>query len=228
MKNPRQSKTGTDYYHQDKSIIANCIPPGQHTIFDIGCAAGVLGKNLRANEKVSTLIGAEIFKEAAQDALCFYDSVHIGDIETLDLDYDNYFDFVICGDIIEHLRDPDKLLMNIHRWLKKEGTLIVSIPNIRFWRVLIDLVLRGLWEYQDAGILDRTHLRFFTRRSFCVTLEKAGFKICASPMTIHGTKKNTFNFLTGKIFEEFLGSQILFIAKKKLDLINRKATLYKS
>ena len=202
------------YYNIEKSGIVQMIPEGPNIILDLGCAAGRLGRKLRQLNKACELVGIEIYGPAAEEAAKYYDLVHRGDIEELKLHYKEYFDFVICGDILEHLREPWKVVTKIHEWLKDGGCLISSIPNIRYWRVLRDLLILGKLEYTEAGILDVTHLRFFTRYTFLEMLRKAGFSIDYHEMVIYGKKQDAFNKMTFGIFKEFMGSQIRVLAKK--------------
>ncbi|HEX3538476.1 MAG TPA: class I SAM-dependent methyltransferase [Stellaceae bacterium] len=90
-----------------------------------------------------------------------------------------YFDTVICNDVIEHMPDHDWFLETIKTYMSPSGVLVGSIPNVRYYRNLFDLVLAKDWQYQDQGILDRTHLRFFTEKSLRRTLRAHGFEIAA-------------------------------------------------
>jgi 2-polyprenyl-3-methyl-5-hydroxy-6-metoxy-1,4-benzoquinol methylase len=209
-----QSSSCDKYYNFIKPWIVSAIPDGPNVVLDLGCGTGRLGRKLRDLNKASELIGVEIFKSAADEAAKYYDRVYSGDAEELSLNYEDHFDFVICGDILEHLRDPQKLLVKIHGWLKNSGNIIVSIPNIRYWRILRDLILSDEFEYKDAGILDITHLRFFTRKSFISLLTHCKFDIVHQEMDIAGKRHNLFNKLTFSLFEGFLGSQIKITAKK--------------
>jgi 2-polyprenyl-3-methyl-5-hydroxy-6-metoxy-1,4-benzoquinol methylase len=130
------------------------------------------------------------------------------------LPYKEYFDFIICGDVIEHLRDPQNVIRRIYKWLKPHGIFVASIPNIRYWRILRDLFIFGKWEYEEAGILDNTHLRFFTRNSFLKILQTENFKVVNSQMIINGRKQNFANRITFGCLEEFWGSQVMVSAMK--------------
>ena len=215
MENKAFTNQTDGYYNIEKRRMVTFFPDGPNIVLDIGCANGRLGKKLRVLNKASELIGVEIFPPAADEAAKFYDKVYRNDIESLILPYKEYFDFVICGDILEHLRDPWTLLDRIRGWLKPNGSLISSIPNIRYWRIIKDLMIYGKWDYVEAGILDNTHLRFFTRRTIQKMHKKANFEIIHSQMIIHGKKQNFFNMITFSILDEFWGSQILTVAKKQ-------------
>ncbi len=214
MKNKIWTKKNATYYNSEKTNIHPLIPEGPNNILDLGCATGQLGRKLKELNKASILIGVEMFPQAAEEARKYYDKVYCDDVEIINLPYHSYFDVVICGDILEHLRDPWDMAERIHGWLKCSGILISSIPNIRYWRILRDIILYGSWEYTEAGILDSTHLRFFTRRSFISLLRDANFEILKQEMVINGPKQNLFNKMSFSIFEEFMGAQFIILAKK--------------
>lgn len=132
------------------------------SILDIGCACGgnfifIKEKNPKAN-----LYGVELNPYAAEIASCFANVSNYNIEKNETLFWTTKFDYIIMGDVLEHLHEPLQTLKNLKRFLKPKGCLVVSIPNVMHISVLSDL-LQGKWTYQDAGILDRTHLRFFTR-----------------------------------------------------------------
>lgn len=213
MKFPAKRDPDSSYYNNLKMWMVDYIPNGPNVILDIGCATGRLGKILRESKKADKIVGIEIYGNIAKLAEAYYDKVIVGDVENVEMNYEHYFDYVICGDILEHLRDPWHLLKNIRKWLKVSGVILITIPNMRYWQILLDLAVRGDLEYKDAGILDITHLRFFTRKSFSKILTESGYIIDSSEMMIEGMKKCTINKITCRIFEEFFGPQILFIAR---------------
>lgn len=190
------------------------VKEGPNAVLDLGCASGGVGRRLLEAGKVKELIGAEIFAAAAQQAAKFYDKVYVGDIEGLELDYVGYFDYVICGDILEHLQDPYKVVRRIWGWLKPGGSLLVSVPNVRNFRVWKDLILRGEWRYEADGILDRTHLRFFTRSSCHRMLAEAGFEVYHEQMIVYGPKKLLLDRLTVGLFRDFLATQVFCCGRK--------------
>ena len=216
MKNPAFQNPGDQYYMQEKRFLFPLIPDGPNVLLDLGCAAGQVGKALRESHKAAEIVGVEIFEPAAAEARKLYKEVHVGDIEDMKLGYDKYFDIVLCGDILEHLREPAKVLRQIHGWLKDGGRLVCSVPNIRYWKIWRALIFRGEWEYTGDGILDQTHLRFFTTKSFTRMIANASFEVERTDVRIHwGPKQLAFNRLTRGAFKEFLGYQILVSARKK-------------
>ncbi|HLD78316.1 MAG TPA: methyltransferase domain-containing protein, partial [archaeon] len=100
--------------------------------------------------------------------------VWVGDVEKMALK--GSYEAVLLADVLEHLREPERLLLRLKPRLTENGFLLVSIPNVANWKVRLQLV-RGRWRYTDTGILDRTHLRFYTHRTARTLLEDAGYRI---------------------------------------------------
>jgi 2-polyprenyl-3-methyl-5-hydroxy-6-metoxy-1,4-benzoquinol methylase len=216
MKNGAFTLPGDAYYNQEKQFLFHLIPDGPNVVMDCGCAAGRVGKKLLELKKASEVIGVEIFESAAKDAMESYKRVHVGDIEEMDLDYEDYFDLVICGDILEHLKEPRKVVERIHRMLKSGGQLICCVPNIRYWRIWHEVVFKGDFRYAKEGIMDQTHLRFFTSLSLKRMLTDASFTVEYSGMKMAvGPKQQAFDRMTFGLFKEFLGFQIIMSARKK-------------
>lgn len=214
MENPDHQDKESEYYTRGKAWMMPHIAAGPNAVLDLGCASGRLGKNLLDAGKAKELIGVEIFAPAAKEAATIYQQVFVGDVEVMEFDYSNHFDYVICGDILEHLKDPYRMTRRIFDWLKPGGCLLACVPNIRNYRVLRRLVFQGKWEYEDSGILDRTHLRFFTRASCRQMLVDAGFQVSFEQMIIYGPRKNLFDRVSFGLFHEFLATQVFCCANK--------------
>jgi O-antigen biosynthesis protein len=164
------------YFGHARPEVLALVPATARSVLDIGCGAGRLGEALKARQE-TRVVGVELNEIAASAARQRLDDVLVGDIERLDLDFPpGSFDAIVCGDILEHLRDPDRLLRRARGWLALDGRLITSIPNVRHHSVVRSL-LEGNWTYEWAGLLDRTHLRFFRRREIEKLLFRAGFAV---------------------------------------------------
>jgi GT2 family glycosyltransferase/Flp pilus assembly protein TadD len=121
--------------------------------------------------------GIEPVEHAARDARTKLDRVITSKAEDALAELpDGYFDVMVCADVLEHMQDPAAFLAQARNKLSLRGEVVASIPNVRHWSVLVDL-LEGRWDYQDAGILDRTHLRFFTRKSILELFGNAGLVV---------------------------------------------------
>ena len=133
----------------------------------MGCGRGATLQWLKASGRCDRSVGIELFEGAAADARSVVDELHVGNAEAL-LQHawpPATFDLVLCLDVLEHLVDPWAFMGQVQRLLKPGGLVVASIPNVRHARVVLPLLLQGRWQYADAGQLDRTHLRFFTRES---------------------------------------------------------------
>ena len=131
-------------------------------ILDVGTASGYLGKVWRASGHY--VAGIEFDAAAAENARQYYDEFEVADLETFAFPYRQEFDYIIFADVLEHLRDPQAVLRRCIPALKESGKIIISVPNIANWIIRLSLLL-GKFDYMDRGILDRTHMRFFTLTS---------------------------------------------------------------
>ena len=131
-------------------------------ILDVGTASGYLGKIWRGRGHY--VAGVEYDAAAAEKAREYYDAFQIADVETFAFPYRGEFDYIVFADVLEHLRDPAAVLRRCIPALKESGKIIISVPNIANWVIRLSLLF-GRFNYMDKGILDRTHMRFFTLRS---------------------------------------------------------------
>jgi O-antigen biosynthesis protein len=214
MLNKAHSSNLDSYYNRERPSLVNLVCPGPNRILDLGCGSGAVGRKLLETGRASSVVGAELFPEAAARAAEHYEQVHTGDVELMELPYRSEFDYVICGDILEHLKDPYTIVKRIHILLKPGGCFICSVPNVRYWRILTDLAFRGAWEYSDAGIMDRTHLRFFTRRSCIQMIQNGGLVVERWGVFLGGRRYHALNAVTLGLLKEFLGTQIQVLATK--------------
>jgi len=127
-----------------------------------------------------------------------------------------YFDCILYGDVLEHLVNPWWVLKDHQAVLKKGGAIICSIPNVRNYRILRNLIFRGKWEYTDDGILDRSHLRFFTLDSIQGMLKEAGYEIEGLTKRSSGAHwVRWIHRLLGSRLIEFLVRQYIIVARKR-------------
>lgn len=146
-------------------------------VLDVGCGAGHLGDLLKT--KNCRLMGIDLHADELDRSKLNYENILSLDIETAEsLEYPNgYFDVIVYADLLEHLKEPQLLLRKLDKYLHPQGKIIVSIPNIAYWRSRANLLL-GRFDYQEhGGLLDETHLRFFTLKTAKLLLEKGGYEI---------------------------------------------------
>lgn len=167
-----------DYYTGVRHDVAAMIPEGVSSILEVGCAAGGTGSLLKSMG-FERIIGIELSPYYASLARQHYSQIIVGDAEESDL-YgieDAALDCILYPDVLEHLRDPWAALRRHLRVLRPGGYVIASIPNVRYYKAVRELIWRGQWEYKDAGILDRGHLRFFTLKSIHALFTESGLQV---------------------------------------------------
>jgi 2-polyprenyl-3-methyl-5-hydroxy-6-metoxy-1,4-benzoquinol methylase len=153
-------------------------------ILEVGTAAGYLGQILR--EGGHTLVGVELDREAAEQARPSYEQMCVGNLETIEFPWRKEFDWIVFADVLEHLRNPVEVLTRSIPCLKPSGKILISVPNVANLVVRLGLLM-GRFNYADRGILDRTHLRFFTRRSLEEMLHRSGLRtleVYATPVPV--------------------------------------------
>jgi O-antigen biosynthesis protein len=159
----------SDSVHAD---VVKLVDEGSR-VLELGPATGYMTHAFA--ERGCTVVGIELDPEMALKAEQFTERMIVGDIDRLDLDEElgaERFDAIVAADVLEHLRDPLKVLVELKKYLKPDGAFVISIPNVAHGSVRLSL-LSGRFDYQEIGLLDSTHLRFFTRESFEELLDEA-------------------------------------------------------
>jgi 2-polyprenyl-3-methyl-5-hydroxy-6-metoxy-1,4-benzoquinol methylase len=173
----RRLNTDPDGIH---SLILDYISKrGQLNILDLGCGNGVLGQEIRNRYgDKHYLCGVELDPQGADMARPYYDNLLIGDIMNLQFQKGSRrkFDLVLLVEVIEHLMTPSVLLRNLHQFLKPEGIVYITTPNVAYWSTRLRLAVRGDFG-PDLLTLDPTHVRFFTFTSLEQMLKKSGYEV---------------------------------------------------
>jgi len=209
-------------YIGSRDDVLTLVPPTIKRVLDIGCSIGTLGEQIK-RKYGAEVSGIELDERMAKIAKTKLDEVIIGDVETIDLENlfpPKYFDCIIFADVLEHLKDPWKVLKKATKLLSDEGVVIASIPNIRHYHVIVNLVFRGYWPYRERGIHDKTHLRFFTLKNIFELFQHTGLKIIKikrnyriieSPHSLNRFAK----YFAFPLLKEFITFQYLVEAKKQ-------------
>ncbi len=163
------------YYQLERPELADLLPVQYSRVLEVGCGEGLFRKNLNQEHEYW---GIEPVLPAAKRAKDRLDKVLVGTYQEVEqLIPSNYFDLVVCNDVIEHMPDHDSFLQSIKQKVNCNGCLVASLPNVRYILNLKELLINKDWQYRNAGILDKTHLRFFTRKSLIHTLNNNSFSI---------------------------------------------------
>jgi SAM-dependent methyltransferase len=165
------------YYHGTRDEVLPFIPADVGTVLEIGCADGNFGFRLK-ERGAREVWGVELVESAAKRAQSVLDRVLVGDISDLiDGLPAYYFDVIVFNDVLEHMVDPFSVLERIKSRISRGGVVVSSIPNIRYYPTFRELLVHKTWEYEESGILDRTHLRFFTVKSIRNMYENLGYEL---------------------------------------------------
>jgi 2-polyprenyl-3-methyl-5-hydroxy-6-metoxy-1,4-benzoquinol methylase len=213
------------YFSNVRIDIISLIPENAaQKILEVGAGSGNTLLHIKESGLASEVMGVELMAIAGSNQQnSLIDKFQIANIEQEEIDAPHeYFDVVICADVLEHLIDPWGALQKISGHLKKDGILIASMPNLREWKTLSKVVFKGDFKYvPDGGIMDRTHLRFFCKKNILDLLSTPSLGpvyICPNFMLKvlkQGEKRRLINKLTFRLFEDFLAVQYLVIVKKK-------------
>ena len=203
----------SDQYSMHTQIIK--FVNNQKRVLDVGCAEGHLSKKFSL--KGCEVVGIEIDRVAAKKAKKYCKEVINEDVESVNLSskYENYFDFIVFADVLEHLKEPLLVLQRFKKYLKEDGYVLVSLPNISNWRIRIKSLF-GNFEYEDKGLLDNSHIRFFNAKTSKKLILDAGFEIYRYDLTVGDLPKYAkfFHFI-GTLWPNLLAYQFLIIAKKR-------------
>jgi len=189
--------------HSPHQIISSLIKP--HTeVLDVGCNTGMLGKILH---KKNILDGLDINPQALKLAKPYYRHLFNIDLTTSKLSsLTKRYDYIILSDVLEHLPRPDQLLIKIKRFLKPNGFIICSLPNIARFEIRFQLLF-GHFNYTESGIINQDHLRFFNKKSGQKLFEQTGYRVVRIIPTGLGHMLKIFSTLTA--------FQFIYLAKIK-------------
>jgi SAM-dependent methyltransferase len=204
------------YFRNVRSEILPLLPATLNRVLEIGCGEGFTLEHLRRTGRCRWTGGIELFPDAARRAHQRVDEVYQGNIEHMDLPIPpSSVDAILCLDVLEHLVDPWSVIGKLHRLLAPGGIVVASIPNVRHFRVLFPLLFQGRWDYTSSGLLDRTHLRFFTKRSAIALMECSGLRVDAVGATgLDGPRSRLLNSLTFSLARPWLEFQFLLRARR--------------
>ena len=205
------------YFSWTRQEMIDFVPKFAKRILDVGCGDGSFSSILKSKLNAEVW-GVEINARLSHSTRCAFDKLIIGDIvQKIDELPLAFFDCVIFNDVLEHLADPFEVLNKTKNLLTKRGTVVSSIPNVRYCLVLKDLLINKQWSYTDGGVLDKTHLRFFTQKSILGIFEVLGYEV----LSIKGINKRSswkfilFNIMTLGFFSDSQYQQFACVAKLK-------------
>ena len=157
------------YYSGINHDLLGKIPATSSTVLEVGCGSGALGHAYKMINPSAHYLGIELMEEPAKLAEQKLDQVWCLDVEDKAIKFNlpedvESIDVLVYGDVLEHLKDPHKILREHVKWLSQDGVVVACIPNVQYWKVIYNL-MQGNWPKNNSGIFDKTHLQWFTRNS---------------------------------------------------------------
>jgi 2-polyprenyl-3-methyl-5-hydroxy-6-metoxy-1,4-benzoquinol methylase len=189
-------------------------PPGR--VLEIGCGTGLSLKYLKQQRGAAKTIGVELRSDIADAAMANegVDKVYNLNFIQEDLPEDEKpFDTIILSHVLEHFPEPSLILNKIKKHLNSNARLLIAVPNIRHWSVVLPLMFQGDFNYADSGILDYTHLRFFTKSSAMAMIEDNGYKVLDCQMEINGPKSTMLSRVSFGLADDFAAYAINIVAE---------------
>lgn len=212
----------TDYYSNIRLDLVSLIDKDSKSlkVLEIGAAYGETLYYLKQKKIASEVVAVDLFEDKInKNNYKQVDKFIFGNIEDIDLhEYNNYFDLILLPDVLEHLLEPNEVLKKLRKYLKEDGRVIVSMPNIRHYSALSKIFIKGDFRYEESGIFDYTHLRFYCRKNIKELLESSGYKVIKQQSSIKSYRGKSFskiiNLITFGLLEEFFSYQYFFVIKK--------------
>ena len=206
------------YFDNVRREITPLLPALSEQVLEVGCGAGATLQWLQQSGRCRRTVGIELFPEAAERARGRIDELLVGNAEALLPAHfaPASFDLVLCLDVLEHMVDPWAFITRVQALMKPGAVLIASIPNVRHARVVLPLLLGGRWRYEESGILDRTHLRFFTHGSAQALVSPPGLHVtaCLRRLPPLASKSGIVNLLTLGLARDLFTMGFLIAARK--------------
>jgi len=205
----------SSYFEWNRQDILPYLPSAADRICEIGCGAGATLVNMKSRYEASFVAGFDIHELSIATARGRLDRAEVLDVEAAPLpSYVENIDLMLCLDVLEHLRDPWAVVAALHARLAPGGSIVASIPNIRHYSVSAGLLFQGKWDLADAGLLDRTHLRFFVRKTAIALMASSGLRVDAVGRTFRRRRDSAAAKFSGGLLSDVCALQYIIRATK--------------
>jgi SAM-dependent methyltransferase len=209
--------TARQYYGTVREDVVPHVPGGRGTLLDVGGGSGATAARLKVLGKAKRVGVIDIVDCSGYSQADFS---YVGNVEDESFlktvtENEGPFATILCLDVLEHLVDPWQVVSHLHKTLEPGGVIVASIPNVRNYGVVLPLVLRNRWTLRDAGILDRTHLRFFVRSTAIDLMTSSGLELrSVAPSPSGGRRVRLFRRLTFGLLNSFTDRQYVICVQR--------------
>lgn len=201
-----------DYFHWVRREIEPLLPKQCTSILEVGAGAGATLKWLKRFYPTAETTGVEMNPALLDELKRNADLAIIGPVDEIIVQLKNY-DLILLLDVLEHLPDPNATLRNLTKALNPQGRVIVSVPNIAHFSVSVPLLLQRRFDYQEAGILDRTHLKFFVEDTAIKLLNDASLIVTDALISGMERRAKIFNFFSLGLLRHYLARQYIMLGQ---------------
>jgi 2-polyprenyl-3-methyl-5-hydroxy-6-metoxy-1,4-benzoquinol methylase len=211
-----KDKPASYFANARNDIVALAPTDPDSAVLELGCGAGGTGRAMLAAGKAGRYVGIELSESAAAVAAEHLSQILVGDVESLDLKpLAGQFDALVISEVLEHLRDPWETLGRLVECLRPGGAVFASSPNVAHWMVVRDLIA-GRFRYAESGVMDRTHLRWFTPETYRQMFEAAGVSVdSVGPLVAPGWKAKLIGQLSGGRLDHLFTAQIMIAGRRR-------------
>lgn len=204
-----------DYFGHVRRDIAGLLPDRATRILDIGCGKGATLAWLKDRYPDAETVGIEGFADNEPILSKAVDRAIIADLDE-PLPEVGRFDLILALDVLEHLYDPDRVLKAVTDRLLPGGVVIVSVPNVAHWQISVPLLFRQQFDYVDAGMMDRTHIRWFTKKTALQMMDGAGLTVTRATASGYFERRDhLIDLLTLRRAEAFTAAQFLMRGERE-------------
>ncbi|MGR4925901.1 class I SAM-dependent methyltransferase [Bradyrhizobium sp. 187] len=201
-----------NYHHWTRLEIEPLLPDQCTRILEVGAGAGATLKWLKSLYPTAETTAVEINPAMLEELKVNADLAIIGPVDQIIIRLKTY-DLILLLDVLEHLPDPDETLRNLTKLLNPKGRVIVSVPNISHFSVSIPLLVQRRFDYREAGILDRTHLKFFVENTAIKLLNDANLNVSEALISGMERRARTFNFFSLGLLQHYLARQYILLGE---------------
>ncbi|SCB08486.1 Methyltransferase domain-containing protein [Bradyrhizobium shewense] len=201
-----------DYFHWVRREIHPLLPKQCSSILEVGAGAGATLRWLKGYYPNAETTGVEINPALSDELGRNVDRAIIGSVDEIIVQLKKY-DLILLLDVLEHLPDPSATLQSLAKTLNPGGRVIISVPNIAHFSVSLPLLLHRRFDYQEAGILDRTHLKFFVEDTAIKLLSDAGLKVTDALISGMERRAKIFNFFSRGLLRHYLARQYIMLGQ---------------